>query len=253
MKTMTEPHVRTSQTPPALSSKNALFLDFDGTLVDIAPKPDAVIVPDTLVPLVSALRTTFDGALAIISGRDLNDVMHYLAPLVLPGAGTHGMERRRFDGVLDSPDPDVAVESREMADVAAMETAAFAGVMVERKPFSFGLHYRAAPEREPECRAIMKKLIENRRNAWELMQGKLIVEARLKGCTKASAVKTFMTEPPFAGRIPVFIGDDVTDEAGMRAVMELGGFAIKVGMGESIARYRLPDPDAVRHYLASTL
>ncbi len=236
---------------PILTATNALFLDFDGTLVDIAPTPDSVVVPEGLVPLLERLRDRFDGALAVISGRNLADVSDYLSPLVLPAAGTHGTERRRFDGSLDTPGSDVAKEAAEMADRAEREVAPLAGVMVERKPYSVGLHYRAAPAREAECRAILDRLIENRRHPWEIMQGKLIAEARLKGHSKAGAVRAFMTEAPFAGRVPVFVGDDVTDEEGMRAARALGGFGIKVGMGESIADYRLVDPEAVRRYLAS--
>ena len=241
----------TDTPPPVLTGEHALFLDFDGTLVEIAPTPEGVVVPDGLVPLLARLSTKLGGAVAIVSGRNLDDVTGFLAPLVLPGAGTHGMERRLSDGTLELPDPDVAAEAREMAEAIATKTASLDGVRIERKPYSVGLHYRAAPHFEAQCNRILENAIRGRRNGWEIMRGKLIAEARLAGHSKAGSVGAFMTEEPFAGRVPVFIGDDVTDEAGFEAVAAHGGFGIKVGMGESAARFRLPGPEAVRHYLGA--
>ncbi len=230
-----------------------MFLDFDGTLVDIAQTPESVVVPQGLVSLLIRVEAALDGALAIVSGRDLADVTAYLKPLVPSVAGTHGTERRRSDGTLDVPGPDVVAEAAEMAADVIAAVVDIPGVRVEAKPYSVGLHFRAVPERQDSCMEILDRLIRGRRNAWEIVYGKLIAEARPAGFSKAGAVRAFMRETPFSGRIPVFIGDDITDEDGMKAAMELGGFAIKVGMGDSIARYRLADPQEVRRYLSSVM
>jgi trehalose 6-phosphate phosphatase len=244
---------RQSHTPPVLTARHALFLDFDGTLVDIAPTPEGVKVPEELTGLLVRVRDALGGALAVISGRDLNVITAYLTPLILPCAGTHGTERRKSDGTLVLPDPDVLAEAADMAAEAAKAVTGYPGMGIEIKPYSVVLHYRAAPEHHDACVEILNRLMCGRRHEWGIVEGKMIVEVRPAGYSKAGSVQAFMREPPFAGRIPVFVGDDRTDEDGIKAAMAMGGFGIKVGMGDSVASYRLADPQAVRRYLASTM
>ncbi len=235
-------------TPPALMPEMALFLDFDGTLVEIAPTPDGVTVPDHLLPALEAARDTLGGALAVVSGRALRDIDHFLTPLTIAGSGSHGVERRRPDGTVLDPDPGIQHAAREISEAVRAAVGAHDGVIVEDKPWSASLHYRGAPELEAQCHAAMRKAVEAH-PGWELVAGKMVVEGRKAGISKADAVRAFMAESPFAGRTPVFIGDDRTDEDGMRAAQNLGGIGIKVGAGDSVARYRLAGPADVLRYL----
>lgn len=239
-------------TPPKLTPDLALFLDFDGTLVDIAPTPDGVKVPYGLREALSAVHDRLDGALAVVSGRMLEDVGSYLKPLVLPGSGSHGVERRLGDGRVILPEPDIEQVAREIGDRLRAQWAGRDGVIVEEKHYSAALHYRGAPDLGPDCLRSMQEAIAGHRG-WEVIEGKMVIEGRPEGISKADAVRAFMAEPPFAGRMPVFVGDDRTDEDGMRAAIELGGFGIKVGDGDSVAAYRLSSPQQVKAWLDGAL
>lgn len=234
--------------PPAISGDLALFVDFDGTLVEMASTPDAVHVPDGLCEALAGVSVYLGGALAVVSGRMLADVDRYLAPLVLPGSGSHGIERRRGDGTVVTPDAAVRETAAAIMAGVRARLGDQPGLIYEKKEWSASLHYRGAPERESACIAAMRAVVAEH-PGWEVIEGKMVVEGRLGSVSKASAVEEFMRESPFAGRVPIFIGDDVTDEDGMRAAEALGGYGIKVGSGDTVARYRLGGPQDVLEYL----
>ncbi|WP_235907531.1 trehalose-phosphatase [Siccirubricoccus phaeus] len=199
----------------------ALFLDFDGTLVEIAERPDAIRVPEDLPKLLHRLAAALDGALAIVSGRPLGDLIHYL-PVPLPLAGEHGAALRPVPEEPplrpDLPQPPAAWRARADALVAE-----YPGTLLEPKAHGFVLHYRQAPEAGAPAHALMASLVAEDPAAFTLLEAHMAWEIRPRGPSKASAVRALMAAPPFAGRTPLFIGDDVTDEEGMRACRELGG------------------------------
>lgn len=225
-----------------LSPACALFLDFDGTLVDIAPQPGAVVVPSGLVPTLSALQDYLGGAVAVVSGRPIHAIDRFLHPLRLPVAGVHGAERRAADGVLDRL-PQHPLDTIERAATAL--ATRHPELLVEHKDRSVAVHYRQAPHLEAECLAVMSEAIDLSPGL-VLLRGKMVVEAKPGGATKGSAIEAFLREPPFAGRTPVFVGDDVTDEPGFAAVQRMGGLGVKVGEGPTVAWQRLAHPGALR-------
>lgn len=230
--------------PPALLTGAALFLDFDGTLTPISATPDEVIVDDGLIQLLLTLRERLDGRLAIVSGRSV-------ATLRVLGfgdfllAGTHGLEFAQPGGAIEAPPRPVAIDHAEAAFHAfAVDKP---GVLVERKSISVGLHYRGAPVWQDEAYALAREWIGD---GVTLQQGKMLYELRPGGADKGSAVRALMAQTPMAGAVPVFIGDDVTDEEGFAAAADLGGAGILVGPERATrAAYRLEQVAAVRHYL----
>ena len=227
----------------------ALFLDFDGTMVDIAPQPQAVHVPQPLIDDLRDLHALLGGAAAVISGRPIEQIDEFLSPLVLPVAGVHGMERRSAGGdiILLHTHPLDHVE-----EAAYALAAEHPGLLVEVKRGSVALHYRMAPELEPLCLKAMQDAVAESPGV-VLLRGKMVVEAKPGGASKGRAIEDFLQEPPFAGRRPVFIGDDVTDEVGFSTVQRLGGLGIKVGDGPTVAWHRLADPAALRRELEAAI
>ena len=223
----------------------ALFLDFDGTLVDLAPQPEAVIVPSGLVGTLAALNKYLDGAVALISGRPIEQIDSFLQPLRLPVAGVHGTERRRSDGEVSllSTHPLQLVE-----ETAVTLQAQHPMLRVENKRGSVALHYRQAPELEPLCLRAMEAAVEESPGL-TLLRGKMVVEAKPGGTSKGHAIEAFLQEPPFAGRMPVFVGDDFTDEVGFATVQRMQGLGIKVGEGSTVAWHRLASPADLRFEL----
>ncbi len=236
---------KTLPPPETIDRGMALFLDFDGTLADLAPQPEAVKVVDDLVPLLWRLHERLKGALAIVSGRDLMALDGFLSPLVLPTAAEHGAQRRLPDGqvaVLAMPDLRLALSAART--LAAKHT----GLRVEEKSAAVALHYRHAPDLEALCLQVMADATVASQGV-ELLRGKFVFEIKPAGISKGTAIASFMQEPPFAGRIPLFAGDDLTDEAGFDAVQKLGGVAIKVGEGPTLAAHRCGSPAAFRDWL----
>jgi trehalose 6-phosphate phosphatase len=227
----------------------ALFLDFDGTMVDLAPQPDAVHVPEPLIAVLQDLREDLHGAIAVISGRPLAQIDDYLSPLLLPVAGVHGAERRSADGTIHLLDTHPLDHVEEAACALA---ARHAGLLVENKRGSLALHYRQRPDLEDLCLAAMQKAVHESPGL-TLLRGKMVAEAKPGGASKGNSIESFLAEPPFAGRIPVFIGDDVTDEVGFSTVQRLGGMGVKVGEGATAASIRLPDPAALRRELEAVV
>jgi trehalose 6-phosphate phosphatase len=236
---------------PQLDGNTALFLDVDGTLVDIAPVPDAVIVPPGLGDVLRRLRAGLDGALALVSGRPLAGIDALFAPLRLPAAGQHGAELR-----LRGDTPPIALTRDPALDILAERAMEIAverpGVLVEDKGLSIAIHYRLAPQYREELHRLAAELVAGSGAGIELLPVRMGVELKSRAISKGSAIEWFMRAPPFHGRVPVFVGDDRTDEFGFAAVLKLGGQAIRVGdLGPSLAPLRLASPHAVRDWLAA--
>jgi len=237
---------------PPFSPAWAFFLDLDGTLLDLAATPEAIGVSRAERVLLEKLRDATGGALAVISGRSLARIDALFAPLVLAAAGQHGVERRDAKGA----------RHRHRFPVASLRPAAggirsFAeqhrGLVFEDKGASVALHYRLAPQLAAAAQRAVRQAAEPLGDAVEVQGGKMVVELKPAGCDKGKAIEQFMQEAPFAGRVPVFLGDDVTDEYGFRVVNRLDGHSIKVGEGPSAARWRLADPAAARAWLGDWL
>lgn len=226
--------------PEILTSRDvALFLDFDGTLVEIAEHPEAVVLGDATRHALVVLSEQLDGALAIITGREIAAIDRFLNPLRLPVAGVHGLARRDAEGRLN-PAPDNSEFVDDAAERLQSLVDAEDGLMLERKAGSLALHYRARPELEAACLTAFEYAVDGAPGI-ELKRGKMVLEAKPVGTDKGTALIDFMSEHPFLGRTPVFAGDDVTDEDAFRQVNNLQGISIKVGMGPTLAQYRAGD------------
>jgi trehalose 6-phosphate phosphatase len=232
-----------------LYPSSALFLDFDGTMVDIAPQPHAVHVPQPLIGILQDLHAYLQGAVGVISGRPIEQIDDFLQPLQLAVAGVHGAERRGADGRMHL----LNTHPMDLVEAAARQLAAeHDGLLVETKRGSVALHYRQRPELQDLCNRTLQAAVDASPGC-TLLEGKMVVEAKPGGASKGRAIEAFLAEPPFAGRTPVFIGDDVTDEVGFSTVQRLGGLGIKVGEGPTCAWRRLPDPTALRRELEAAL
>jgi trehalose 6-phosphate phosphatase len=236
--------------PPDLIEGAALFLDFDGTLVELAEAPDAIRVPGELHLLLHDLADRLQGRLAIVSGRSLADLDRHLPGQAIAMAGSHGIEVRLADGTH------LPLAVPEGIDHAQAEICAFAkareGLLVEEKPASIALHYRRAPALEEEVKRFLAGVA--RRTGLSHLEGKMVGELRPAGADKGDAVRAFMAEPVFAGARPVFVGDDLTDEDAFEAAAALGGAGVLVGPPRpTAARYRLDGIAAVADWLRGAL
>jgi len=230
----------------------ALFLDVDGTLLELAPRPEDVLVSEAVKALLTQLQGRLDGALALISGRSLDSLDRLLAPLQLAAAGIHGLQRRQ-----PGTNQQAAVEPEWHAAVAGALgefAASHPGLQLEDKGHALALHFRRAPALAAEAEARAEALVERLSLPTRLLRGKMVLELMPAGADKGQAIQEFMSEVPFHGRLPVFIGDDLTDEAGFAVVNSLGGVSIHVGESRStIAAARLPDVQAVHSRLREWL
>ena len=236
--------------PPPLASMLqggpvALFIDFDGTLVEIAPGPDAIAPMAGLADRLGVLSARVEGRCAIISGRAIVDIESHIGALATAVAGSHGQDRRSAAGERLGPGPTglpLPIESRLRAYAARQ------GLQYEYKPHGGALHYRAKPEIGPAAIAFATDLAGEA--GWAVQEGKCVVELVAQRAGKGEAVLAFMNEAPFVGARPFFIGDDLTDEAGFRMCDGLGGAGVLVGdRSPSGARYRLADVEAVHKWL----
>jgi trehalose 6-phosphate phosphatase len=245
-----------AESPPPLDPRSALFLDVDGTLLEIAPRPELVHVPAGLPALMIRRSAEREGALALISGRPLAQLDRLFQPWQGATAGLHGLERRRADGILDCV---IDLDSAKALDRLRPKLAALAadgtGLMLEDKGGTLALHYRAAPQREPEIFAVVEALHCEIASVLRLITGKMVVEFQPRSADKGRAIAAFLAEPPFLGRRPVFVGDDTTDEDGFAEIRRRGGVAVRVGLfdGATTANYRLPTVEAVLAWLASSV
>jgi len=232
---------------PLAGGPHSLFLDFDGTLVEFAATPDGVQPEPALRALLERLLDRFDGAVAIITGRRIASIDALLAPLRLPVAGLQGLERRSADGVIHQPAAPAAwlvpLRTRLRAHVDTHP-----GLLLEDKEFSLALHYRAAPEHEAVTRGLLQSLLSERPSEARLLEGNCVFELRPGSADKGTALEMFMTEAPFLGRSPVYLGDDDADLPAMQAAQRHRGLAIGVGP-RITAQHRLNDPAAVRDWL----
>jgi trehalose 6-phosphate phosphatase len=226
----------------------AYFLDVDGTLLEHAETPDAVRVDADTRALLAALRGHAGGALALISGRAVADIDALFAPLRLPVAGQHGVERRDAAGAIHRHSFPQAPLRAAAAGLAAFARA-HEGVLLEDKGHALALHYRLAPRHAQAARAAIEVAARELGESFEIQAGKMVLELKPGGRDKGTAIEEFMAEPPFRGRRPVFVGDDLTDEFGFGVVNRMGGVSVKVGEGRSAARWRLADAAAVRAWL----
>lgn len=233
--------------PPPLASDWALFLDVDGTLLDFANAPDAVQVAPALLDALAALQRRLDGAVALVSGRTLEQVDALFAPLQLPAAGLHGLQRRAARGA--EPPAQVPAALLRLREEARALVARYPGALVEDKGPSLALHWRGNPEAAPALRALAAAAMPSL-PGYALQPGDHVIELRPQGADKGSAIDAMLEAAPFQGRRPVFIGDDHTDEHGFEIVLARGGIAVLVGDRQpSVARHGLRDPDAVRAWL----
>lgn len=226
----------------------AFFLDVDGTLLDIAEAPDRVHVHPRVLEVLDALRAVTGGAVALVSGRAIRDLDALFEPLELPVAGLHGAQRRDAEGRLHLHPPDPRLGDVRNSLLRWSKT--HPGTLVEDKEGAIALHFRQAPEAEQAARRRVGDVLEDLEGDFVLQEGKCVLEIKPSGVSKATAIREFMAEPPFAGRQPVFLGDDVTDEDGFELVRQLGGLAVAVGERESEhAQWRLPDVASVLDWL----
>jgi trehalose 6-phosphate phosphatase len=221
---------------PPVSPNTAFFIDFDGTLVDIAPRPELVEVEPRAIELLGALDARFGHAVAVVTGRSLDVVDGFLAPLKLPAAAEHGSIRRDAFGAVHED-----VRAIHAIEVAARRlqplVEANPGLLLERKQASVALHFRQRPELAETCREAVAKAVDGA-NGIVVLPGKMVFELRPQGIDKGVAVSAFLEEAPFKGRVPVYMGDDVTDEHAFAVVNERGGISIKIDDGDTLARYR---------------
>jgi trehalose 6-phosphate phosphatase len=237
---------------PPHAANWAFFLDIDGTLLDIEGHPDDVRIGRTELDLVSGLHRATGGALALVSGRPLAGIDLLFHPLKLPIAGQHGAERRDAGGKRHRHR--FAVEALQAAAAPVRKFAARnEGLVFEDKGASVALHYRLAPQLQAAAKAVIEEAAKSAGGALELQVGKMVYELKPAGVDKGSAIDEFMRDAPFAGRTPVFLGDDVTDESGFRVINRLGGHSVKIGQGETAARWRLADPAAAKAWLGAWL
>lgn len=225
----------------------AFFLDFDGTLAEIVPDPEEAAPSEETRHALAVLQRISSGAIALVSGRSIATLDRKLAPLRLPATGVHGMERRNGSGIFWRADFDPDDLARVAAETSAF-VAARHGLSMESKPGSVALHYRNRPELEADCLAFATARA-NALPSVRLLPGKMVIEMTFGRRDKGEAIADFMKEPPFAGRLPFFAGDDATDEAGFAVVNAMGGVSVKIGEGESLARFRLPDCAALTAWL----
>lgn len=243
---------RSRRPPPAPCVECAFFLDVDGTLLEIADTPSAVRVDMELLELIGRLFRISGGALALVSGRSISDLEELLGTLHLPLAGQHGLERRDSAGRLwihAAPPAAKCAIKEALVPVLTRHP----GLLLEDKGLTLALHYRQAPHLAAYAHRLMARLMQEAGGELELQKGKRVIEIKPAGIDKGTAVAEYLTESPFRGRHPVFIGDDLNDEHGFAEVNRMGGISIKVGPGTSCARYRLPHVAAVRHWLNEAL
>ena len=224
-----------------------LFLDIDGTLLDIAPTPDAVHVDPELLALLRRLERACGGAIALVTGRPIADVDALFDPLQLPVAGVHGFERRNAQGHYFRPGHVGAALSYLRSEVTTLAQSLH-GVLLEDKGCAFALHYRQVPDLEETLRVRLARLVSAALPAFELLDGDHVIEVKPVEHDKATAIEAFMQEEPFSGRMPVFIGDDTTDLDGFAAMKRFNGVAIAVG-SRIVGERWLAGPRDVRAWL----
>ncbi|WP_058911362.1 trehalose-phosphatase [Entomohabitans teleogrylli] len=237
--------------PPLLTGNYAFFFDFDGTLAELKPHPDQVALAENVRLLLQRLSEISNGALALVSGRSMVELDALTQPLRVALAGVHGAERRDARGQTHRTALPAAL-MQQLREALSVALQALPGSLLEEKGSAFALHYRQAPQHERAIAALARRLVAQHPQL-ALQPGKCVVEIRPAGVSKGAAIEAFMHEAPFAGRKPVFLGDDLTDESGFLAVNRRQGVSVKVGPGDTDARWRLSDVSEVHRWLKSTV
>lgn len=235
--------------PPPLSVGSALFLDFDGTLAEIAHVPDAARLAPGMLEALSATLQRLSGRVALLSGRPIASLQQLVPLPGLAMAGVHGLERLHGDGRRETPTPHPGIAAARAALTAL--TSREPRLLLEDKGLSIGLHYRSAPWLRTQAIEVVSHLAHH--HGLEIQTGKMVLELRTPGADKGDALSAFMAAPPFAGHSPVFLGDDDTDEAAFRAAAALGGHGIRIGAsaGPTAAAFHLPDVASVARWLGA--
>ena len=240
-----------SPPPPGIDAfslcSDALLLDVDGTILDIAATPEAVCVPQSLKHTLSRLQAETGGATALVSGRTILALDLLFAPLALAAVGCHGAEWRIEPGRPAEFRAEPLPLQAKQDLLSAIPTAP--QIRIEDKRYTLAIHYHAAPELGPLIEAQLVRALEPYTADLRLLHGKLVFEVKPRGFDKGEVTRALMLRPPFAGRRPVFLGDDTTDQDAFAAVRELGGAGISVGRPMVDAEYMLPDPQAARDWL----
>lgn len=234
---------------------HALFLDVDGTLVDIAPRPEAVHVPDALPALLSGLHDYLGGALALVSGREIQDLDQLMSPVASPSAGAHGAQIRLAADQIPTTDHSVQALPSPLRDALA-GIAAENQLLLEDKTYSVAIHYRDTPAQQEPLRQKIELALDAVTGDSPrpvLMAGKMIYEVKYNTFDKGTALNTFLAEAPFAGRRPVVIGDDTTDEYAFTAALDHGGITFSVGRALPGAGAVFESPEQVRRTLEQIL
>jgi len=228
-------------------SRYALFLDIDGTLADIVATPSLARVPSATVEVVEALSRRLEGAVALISGRELDDIDAMTGLAEISAAGIHGAQMRTAQG-RNALDRSVADRISSVESVLEARVGALKGVLIERKPLSVAVHYRACPQNEDQIVSLARDIVAGHA-ALKYITGKLVVEILPMVASKGAAIAHFMGLEPFKGRIPLFAGDDVTDEDGFVLVNSMNGISIKIGEGPSCAAFGFNTAASFRQWL----
>lgn len=238
--------------PPATLdwTRHALFLDFDGTLAPLADTPDAVEMGPATTRLLRRALDRTDGAVAVISGRQLADLSALMAGLRLPLSGSHGVEIR-LPGAPDRSGGGADPAALDRAHDRLAPLASGRGLLLERKPGAVALHYRNRPELADTCRTAVAEAAGA--EGLRVMHGNCVSEAAPESIDKGTALREFLADPPFRGRRPVMIGDDTTDEDGFAAAQDAGGFGLRIGGTTTCARYRVETMEDALAWLAGTL
>jgi trehalose 6-phosphate phosphatase len=226
----------------------ALFLDVDGTLLELRETPEDVVAPQVVVRLLEHLRSRLDGALALVSGRTIADLDRIFHPLRLPAAGIHGAQLR-----IDNTTSTLAIDRATLATaLIAMRRFAHAhpGTHVEDKGAALALHTRRAPEFTAPAFELTAELADETSGEYRAVAGKRVAELRPANAHKGMAIEAFMADPPFAGRTPIVVGDDLTDADAFYTALAMGGIAIAVGAKAPAAAFRISDPFECRQWLA---
>ena len=234
-------------TPPVLPGHFAYFFDLDGTLAEIKPHPDQVSIPAPVLEKVYQLSQMNERAVALISGRSMAELDKLAGPYRFPLAGVHGAERRDIHDkthVVSLPEELVQTLHSQLASALAY----LPGSELEAKGMAFALHYRQAPQHKESILALADLIVQEHPQL-ALQPGKCVVEIKPKGINKGEAMAAFMATAPFNGRTPVFLGDDLTDEAGFSVVNQADGISVKVGPGETSARWRLDNVASVWQWI----
>jgi trehalose 6-phosphate phosphatase len=236
-----------TQTAPLPSLEWCLFLDVDGTLVELTDTPSQTDADLEIKTLINDVAERLGGAVAFVSGRTIQTLDKLFAPLRLPAAGLHGVERRKANGMMQGAN---FVDMQLNAARAAVKSLvdAHPGTSMEDKDRTIAVHFRMAPQFAESIRLAVIDIAKPLGSNYHIQGGKMLFEIKPRGFSKASAIKAFMLEPPFSGRLPVFVGDDLTDQDGFAIVEAQGG--ISIGVGEHVrGQYQLPDVSAVRRWL----